>query len=328
MFEDQEKNFNEQWVDKYEPKNFDELILTAENKEFFKNIIKSKNLTNLTLYGNPGIGKTLTATLLAKELNAITLFVKCGVNGNIDFVRDEIVPFCQSSTIDGALKIIILDEFDSASGAVSMSKKDDDSGKATNNAMMALRSVISEHENDCRFILTCNYINKIIGPILSRCPATNLSFTYKEVLVRVSQILKAENITYTNDSLKMFLSKVIIKNFPDIRSIIQILQRCCASGTLVVNMDLEENLSDIEELAKDVWKKIQSKTKPQDVRKYVLDNKNKFNDEFSKFAGFILKQNIDSLSNEQAKNIIQKIYNMEHVIDAEIQFYGMILELY
>lgn len=325
---DEYLNFNEQWVDKYEPKNFDELVLTPENREFFKNIIKSKNLTNLTLCGNAGIGKTLTATLLAKEIGAITLFVKCGVNGNIDFVRDEIVPFCQSATIDGALKVIILDEFDSASGAVSMAKKDDDSGKATNNAMLALRSVISEHENDCRFIITCNYVNKIIGPILSRCPVTNLSFTYKEVLVRVTQILKAENIPYTNDTLKLFLSKVIIKNFPDIRSIIQILQRCCASGVLVVNNDVEENTSDIEELAKDVWKKIQAKMKPQDVRKYVLDNKNKFNDEFSKFAGFILKQNIDSLSNEQAKNIIQKIYNMEHVIDAEIQFYGMILELY
>lgn len=328
MFDDQEENFNVQWVDKHEPKNFDDLVLTPDNKEFFKNMVKSKNLTNITLCGNAGIGKTLTATLLAKEFNAITLFVQCGVNGNIDYVRDEIVPFCESATIDGALKVIILDEFDSASGAVSIAKKDDESGKATNNAMMALRSVISEHETDCRFIITCNYVNKIIGPIISRCPVTNLSFTYKEVLIRVSQILKAENITYTNDSLKLFLSKVIIKNFPDIRSIIQILQRCCASGTLVVNTDMEENLSDIEELAKDVWKKVQSKMKPQDVRKYVLDNKNKFNDEYSKFAGFILKQNIDSLSNEQAKNIIQKIYNMEHVIDAEIQFYGMILEMY
>lgn len=326
MFDDDIK-VPEQWVDKYKPNNFDDLVLTPENREFFKNIIKSKNLTHLTLYGNAGIGKTLTATLLAKELDAITLFVKCGVNGNVDYVREQITDFCQSKTIDGALKIIILDEFDSASGAMSMSKKDDASGKATNNAMMALRSVISEHEDDCRFIITCNYVNVILDAILSRCPRMNLSFTHKDVLLRIVQILKAENITYNNDTLKMFLSKVILKNFPDIRSMIHILQRCCASGTLVVNSEIEENTTDIEELAKTVWKQVQNKARPQDIRKYVLDNKNKFNDEYSKFAGIILKQNIDIISNEQAKNIIQKIYNMEHVIDAEIQFYGMLLEL-
>lgn len=317
-------NNSELWVDKYNPKIIDDIILEESQKEFFRNIIKSKKMSSLCLAGVQGCGKSTLARLLAKELDAVTLFIPCGTNGNIDTVRTTITEFAQSKSIEGNLKCIILDEFDSASGALAAPQDDD--GKANNNTMKAMRSLIDEHLDDTRFILTCNYLNKIIAPIQSRCPPIKLTFSHKDVLLRIKKILDSELIKYDKNSLTDFLNTVIKKNFPDIRRIISILQNQCSTGTLIVSNTEDLNIS-LDLFAKELYESINVK-KPTEIRQFVIQNKHLFNEEYSKLAGLILTLSLDKITIEKTKKIIEYIFRIDRVIDPEIQFFGMILELY
>lgn len=312
------------WVDKYIPNSIDDIILDPTQKKYFKDLVTTKNIPHLTLEGGAGRGKTTLAKLLCKELGAVTLFVPCGTKGTIDTVRTTITEFVQSKTIDDELKIVILDEFDSASGALGSGVEDD--GKANNNTMKSLRSLIEEHQNDTRFIITCNYVNKIIGPILSRCQPIKLKFTQKDILLRLITILKNEEIKYTKESITQFVNVIIKKKFPDIRQIISILQTCCSTDELIVN-ETEDESNSFECFAKELIDMTKVK-KPQEVRQYLIQNKAIFNEEYGKLAGIILDKCIDDITIDKTKNIIEYIYRIDHVVDPEIQFFGMILELY
>jgi len=313
------------WVDKYNPNNIDDLVLDQSQKDYFKNMIASKNISNMTLVSSaPGAGKTTIAELIPKLIDAVVLFVPCGTNGNIDTIRTTVKEFAESRSIDDKLKIVIMDEFDSASGAVSRTNND---GKATNDSMKAMRSLIEEHQSDTRFILTCNHLNKIIDPIQSRCPPIRLKFSHKDLLTRLVGILKQEKIKYTKESITQFLDIIIKKNFPDIRKIISILQGCCSTGELIVNENAE-SLSDLEVFAKEALIMIKEGKKQTEVRQYIIQNKHIFNEEYSKLAGIILTLSIDTITAEKTKKIIEYIYRMDNVNDPEIQFFGMILELF
>lgn len=316
------ENETQLWVDKWKPTKIDDIILESSQKQYFKDIINTGTIPNMILAGNAGIGKSTLANIICDEINAIKLFVPCGTQGNIDTVRTTISDFANSMTIEDSLKIVILDEFDSASGAVSVGSGED--GKSSNNTMKAMRSIISEHQSDTRFIITCNYLNKIIDPIQSRCPPVTLTFSYKDVLLRMKTILDSEGIKYDKESLTAFYEKVIKKSFPDIRKIIIILQNSCSTGVLTVSEKNDET-TEIDKFAKDLINDISTKS-PKEVRKHIIDNKHIFNEEYGKLANIILNQNIQSLSIEKMKRIIDYIYRIDHVIDPEIQFFGMLLE--
>ena len=313
------------WVDKHQPQKISDLILNEETKKLFQDMVNSGKINNMTLYGTSGIGKTTLAKILCRELNAIELFIPCGTEGSIDVVRTKINTFCESMAPEGTLKIVIMDEFDSASGAISTNGSDD--GKASNNTMKSMRNVIEEHQDDCRFILTCNHVNKIIPPILSRCPPINITFTAKDVVGRIKTILDAENTTYTRDNLVDFYKRYILTYFPDIRKIIATLQNLCYSGKLLVpSNEAAETVTQIENLANDIIEKCKTE-KVNVVRKFVIDNKSVFNEEYSKLAGVILNKSSTSLSAIKLKSMIEYIYRMDRVIDPEIQFFGFLLEL-
>ena len=129
-------------------------------------------------------------------------------------------------TLDGRLKIILLDEVDAASGSAG-----NGSGFQS-----GLRTLIEAAQDDCRFILTCNYVNKIIPAVLSRCPLIPLKFDKKDLLMRVKTILDAENIKYGREGLKAFIEEAF-GFYPDCRRIVNYLQFCCASGELVVKLN-------------------------------------------------------------------------------------------
>ncbi len=243
------------WVEKYRPQTIDDCILPDRIKKTFKDMIESGESQNLLLSGSAGCGKTTVAKALCSELGTDWLMINCSEDGNIDTLRTTIRSFASTVSLTGGKKVVILDEFDYAN-AQSMQP--------------ALRGFIEEFANNCRFILTCNFKNRIIEPIHSRCTSINFQFTKKDsatmcaqFLKRVSYILEEEGIS----SDKNVLAKLIFRYSPDFRRVINELQRYSVAGDIDVGI-----LADIENIKiKDLVTAMKSKNFGE-VRKWVVDN--------------------------------------------------------
>ena len=148
------ENNLELWVDKYRPKTLDEYVLDDDIKDYFRSMVKKGTLQNFSMCQQAGSGKTSLAKILCNELNAQVLFVPCATDGTIDVLRTKIQDFCNALSFDGQIKVIILDELDSASQ------------NATNGFQQALRTLIEAAQDDSRFICTFNYAQKIITRIV------------------------------------------------------------------------------------------------------------------------------------------------------------------
>lgn len=311
------KNDNELWVDKYQPKNLDEYILNPDIKSYFQNMIKRNSMQNLTFSSTPGAGKTTLAKVLAKELNASVLFVKCATEGSADDLRSKVEPFCNALSFDGRCKIVILDELDAASG-ISGSGSGFQSG---------LRTLIEAAQSDTKFIVTCNYINKIIPAVLSRCPVVPLKFDKKDLLIHAKKILDAEGIKYSRDSIKAFIEEAF-QYYPDCRRIINYLQFCCSSGELVVNLN---NVAESEktELLDAIIDKIKTSSNILDVRKFYMSEKEKISD-YVDFGSSLYKYAIDKGIVSDLNGILKMtdlLFQLNTVIDKESGFFGLLVAI-
>ena len=243
------------WVEKYRPQTIDECVLPKDIKKTFRDMVSSGESQNLLLSGNAGCGKTTIAKAVCNELGSDWILVNCSESGNIDTLRTTIKEFATTVSLSGAKKVVILDEFDYAN-AQSMQP--------------ALRGFIEEFANNCRFVITCNYKNRIIKPIHSRCTGVEFLIPTKEkpvlamsILNRVKMILDDEGVSYDED----VLVQLIMKYFPDFRRIINELQRYSVAGTIDVGV-----LSQIGELnVKDLMEHMKNKDFSS-VRKWVVHN--------------------------------------------------------
>jgi DNA polymerase III delta prime subunit len=218
------------WCEKYRPKTIDECILPEAVKDNFKQYIAGGQLPNFIFSGSAGVGKTTVARALCNELNADYLFINGSEERGIDVLRNKIKQFASSVslTADGA-KVVILDEAD----------------YLTPDTQAALRAFIEEFSNNCRFILTCNFKNRIIAPLHSRCAVIDFRIESKDkpaiasnFFRRVVDILSQENVTAD----KKVLAKVVETHFPDFRRVLNELQRYSVSG--VVDAGILANMSD------------------------------------------------------------------------------------
>ena len=263
-------------VEKYRPALIDHCILPQSLKDTFNAIIESGECPNLMLAGKPGMGKTTVARALCAQLGADHIIINCSEDGNIDTLRTKIRQFASTVSLsEGAKqKIVILDEFD-YSNAQSIQP--------------ALRGAIEEFAKTCRFILTCNYKNRIIEPIHSRCTVIDFNFPTKErpelakqFLARCQAILEEEGIEY---DLKV-LSKVVVKYFPDFRRTLNELQRYSAAGTIDIGILSTAGELDIKQLmgymkSKNYgevrkWVSTNMDNAPQDVFRKVFDGLNEY----------------------------------------------------
>lgn len=300
------------YVDKFKPTSVDEMVLTPSIKEFFKACIKNKKLSNMTLAGPPGIGKTTIANILAKEFKADVLFIPCGIKGTIDTIRGELKEFLDSVSLCEK-KIVILDEADSLSG-----------GNSDNNAQKALRSIISDPINqDCTFILTCNYSNKLIGPIISRCPIINLQFTTKDLLERIITILKAVNVKYTKESIKSFIS-VASTLYPDIRKILTLLQNNTVSGELSPQVLTTDEDAPLNNFVSEILNRVNKEETVRQIMHHVVENKTTFNSDYILLESAILRSNSDLLTIKRAEKLVECLYRTGIVADQELQFLGFL----
>ena len=215
------------FVEKYRPQSLEAFVGNESLKKTIGKYLEEGNIQNLLFFGSAGCGKTSLAKLITSQLKADVLYLNSSDERGIDAIREKIVPFASSMGLGGT-KIIILDEAD----------------YLTPTAQASLRNTIETFHQNCRFILTCNYINRIIDPLQSRCKMFNIIPPSKiEVAHHLRGILNAEEIEYNMEDL----AQVVKQYYPDLRQMLNSLQGNIHKGKLNIEGD-SENSDKIKEL--------------------------------------------------------------------------------
>lgn len=243
------------WCEKYRPRTIENTILPDELKETFQQFVDQDNIPNLLLSGGPGIGKTTIARAMCEQLNVDYIVINGSMNGNIDTLRTEIKDFASTISFTGNRKYVILDEADYLN---------------PQSTQPALRNFMEEYSKNCGFILTCNFKNRIIDPLHSRCSVIDFKINGKDkasmasqLFKRVKAILSDENVSYDQKTL----AELITLYFPDFRRIINELQRYSATGSIDSGI-LANHSSNIQDLVG-----ILKSKKFVDMRKWIADHK-------------------------------------------------------
>ncbi len=301
------------WVEKYRPKTIEECILPQNIKKTFLEFLEAGEVPNLLLSGPAGCGKTTVAKALCNELGVDYYVINGSDEGRfLDTVRNNAKNFAStvSLTSDKKHKVIIIDEADNTTADV----------------QLLLRASIEEFSGNCRFIFTCNYKNKIIEPLHSRCSVVEFSIKGKEKVNiaglffrRLQQILDLEKISYD----AKVLAEIINKHFPDWRRVLNECQRYSVSGK--IDSGILATFSDVS--VNDLIGNLKDKNFPE-VRKWVVDNLD--ND-----SSVLLRRLYDSLYETLVPNsipaavlIIAKYqYQIAFVADQEINLLAALTEI-
>ena len=227
------------WVEKYAPQTIEDCVLPSKLKEEFSSM---ETIPNMLFIGNAGVGKTTVASVLCKTLNTDMLFMNASLENGIDDVRNKIQSFATTTALFGDYKVLLLDEADNLSP----------------DAQKSLRALIEAHQNNCRFILTCNYAHKLIPPLRSRLQ--EYSFTYPSdgktlrntFIKRLLKILQMEKVSLDKEDVPTLVSLVDL-SYPNWRNCIHQLQRVTAKGSVdntILSQIKEQHVSTLFELLK------------------------------------------------------------------------------
>ena len=243
------------WVEKYRPKTINDCILPEGLKQTFNSFIQQGNIPNLLLSGPAGVGKTTVARAMLEQLQSDYIIINGSMNGNIDTLRNDIQQFASTISFTGGRKYVILDEADYLNA---------------NSTQPALRNFMEEFSRNCGFILTCNFKNRIIEPLHSRCSVVEFKIAQEDLpklgvqfLKRVLGILDGNGITYD----KGVVAELVRKHLPDWRRVLNELQRYSVNGT--IDSGIFVNLQD--ENLKQLLGSIKEK-KFTEMRKWVAEN--------------------------------------------------------
>lgn len=241
------------FVEKYRPQTIADCVLPKDLKNTFKSIVLKGELPNMMFTGSAGTGKTTVARALCNELGLDYILVNGSEDGNIDTLRGKIKQFASTVSLQGGQKVVILDEADYLN---------------PQSTQPALRGFIEEFSSNCRFILTCNFKNRIIEPLHSRCSIYefnlgNKALIAEQFMARLQFILDSENITYDN----AVIAELIMKYIPDWRRVINECQRYGMSGHIDTGVLVTLSESSVKGLMGDLKSK-----NFKDMRKWVTNN--------------------------------------------------------
>ena len=294
------------WVEKYRPTTLDTYIGNEHLKSKVSVYLESGDLPHLLLYGKAGTGKTTLAKLLVNNIECDYMYINASDENSVDTVRNKVRGFASTMGFKD-YKIIILDECD----------------YITPNAQAALRNLMETFSKHCRFILTCNFVERIIDPIQSRCQSFQvIPPSKKEVAIHIHNILKKESIASKVDDI----AGLVNAGYPDIRRVINSCQRQCVDGMLVVDkQSLVE--SDYKMKLMEIIKKENKKDAFKGVRKLLADS------QVTDFAELykLMYDEVDSYGTGHIAECILIIAKYQlsdsQVVDKEINAMAMIIEL-
>ncbi len=309
FFEDttnQEVN-NSLWVEKYRPRKLTEYVGNEHLKQKVSDYLQSGDVPHLLFFGKAGTGKTTLAKLIVNSINCDYIIINASDENNVDTVRNKVKGF--ASTIGFKdMKVIILDEFD----------------YMTPNAQAILRNLMETFSKHCRFILTCNYVEKVIDPIQSRCQTFQIvPPTKKDVAVQISQILGKEGVSFQPTDLV----PIIDSSYPDIRKIINTCQLNSTKGKLKLDTTSVID-SDIKSKVVEILKGSDAKpNKWKNIRQAVADARIQ---DFTELYSFLYEK-VDDYGSGNTSNIILILSESQHkdalVVDKEITFMSCIIQI-
>ena len=295
------------WVERYRPDTLDGYVGNEHILEKVRIYIQNEDVPHLLFFGGAGTGKTTLAKIITNQIDCDLMYINASDENNVDTVRDKIRGFASSMGFR-KWKVIILDEAD----------------YLTPNAQAALRNLMETFSKTTRFILTCNYVEKIIDPIQSRCQTFGITPpSKKEVAIRLKEILDLEGVQYEMSDMAILVNS----GYPDIRRVLNAAQRQIVNGELKIDKTSTIQANYMDEVLTILKSNGSVKDSFTKVRQIIADSKVK---DFTPFYGF-LYDNVDDYANGKVGNTILKIADAQYkdasVVDKEINIMAMMLEI-